>query len=262
MGNKSKPGVWGKLWPPILVIAVLLACWQGVTMGGNVESWLLPSPASIVREAASADVWPRLMEHTGATLRLTLLGFAGGSAAGFALAALLHLVPGLRAGVYPLLVISQNVPVVVIGPLLTMWLGYGLLPKALLVIMVCFFPISVAMLSGLANTDAQLRNYLQMIGAGKWQLFWKLELPHAVAHLFSGLKIAASYSVLSAVVAEWLGTNKGLGYFMQISAKGFMPERTFASVFIIVAVSLTLFGLTALAERLVVRWRPAEKEGS
>ncbi|WP_337098784.1 ABC transporter permease [Paenibacillus sp. YIM B09110] len=260
MGNKS--GAWAKVWPPVIVIAALLACWQAVTMWGQVDQWLLPSPLSIVQEAASANVWPRLAEHTGATLRLTLLGFAGGSAAGFLLAALLHLIPGLRTAVYPLLVVSQNVPIVVIGPLLTMWLGYTLLPKVLLVMMVCFFPISVAMLSGLTNTDPQLRNYLQMIGTGKWQLFWKLELPHAVIHLFSGLKLAASYSVLSAIVAEWLGTNKGLGYFMQLSAKGFMPERVFASVFIIVALSLSLFGLMTLAEKLLLRWRPAKKEGN
>ncbi len=199
--------------------------------------------------------------HTGATVKIMLLGFVGGSAVGFVLAALLHLIPGVRSAVYPLLVLSQNVPIIAIAPILTMLLGYGMLPKVLLVIMVCFFPITVAMLSGLMNTDAQLRNYLQMIGIRKWQLFWRLELPHAIVHLFSGLKIAASYSVLSAVVAEWIGTNKGLGAFMIISFKGFMPDRVFAAVIIIVAISLTLFGLITLAERLVIRWRP-EKEVS
>lgn len=199
--------------------------------------------------------------HTEATMLLTLIGFVGGSAVGFVLAALLHLIPGIRKPMYPLLVLSQNIPVIAIAPILTMLLGWGLLPKALLVIMVCFFPITVAMLNGLMNTDAQLRNYLQMIGIGRWQLFWKLELPHAIVHLFSGLKIAASYSVMSAVIAEWLGTNKGLGAFMIISSKGFMPDRVFASVAIIVVLSLTLFGLVTLAERLVIRWRP-KKEGN
>lgn len=251
MGNRRS--VWSKIWPPAIVLTALLACWQTASSLGLFQQWLLPSPISIVQEAIR--IWPRLMTHTEATVQLTLLGFAGGSAVGFVLAALLHLIPGVRAAVYPLLVLSQNVPVIAIAPILTMLLGWGLLPKALLVIMVCFFPITVAMLSGLMNTDAQLRNYLQMIGIRKWQLFWRLELPHAVVHLFSGLKIAASYSVLSAVVAEWLGTNKGLGSFMLISSKGFMPERVFAAVIIIVALSLTLFGLVTLAERLVIRWR-------
>lgn len=252
MDNRSS--IWSKIWPPAIVLTVLLACWQTASALGLFQQWLIPSPVSIVQEAIR--IWPRLMTHTEATVQLTLLGFAGGSAVGFVLAALLHLIPGVRAAVYPLLVLSQNVPVIAIAPILTMLLGWGLLPKALLVIMVCFFPITVALLSGLMNADAQLRNYLQMIGIRKWQLFWRLELPHAVVHLFSGLKIAASYSVLSAVVAEWLGTNKGLGSFMLISSKGFMPERVFAAVIIIVALSLTLFGLVTLAERLVIRWRP------
>ncbi|MGM0880947.1 MAG: ABC transporter permease [Bacillota bacterium] len=255
MGNKRI--VWSKVWPPIAVLAGLLACWQTAVTWGVFDHWIVPSPFSIVQEAVM--IWPRLMEHTEATVQLTLLGFVGGSAVGFVLAALLHLIPGVRTGVYPLLVLSQNIPVIVIGPILTMLLGYGLLPKVLLVMMVCFFPISVAMLSSLTNPDAQLRNYFQMIGISKWQLFWKLELPHATVHLFSGLKIAASYSVLSAVVAEWLGTKKGLGSFMLISSKGFMPERVFAAVIIIVALSLTLFGFVSLAERLFIRWRPVKE---
>ncbi|WP_139998224.1 ABC transporter permease [Paenibacillus paridis] len=257
MDNKRK-SFWSKLWPPALLLIILLGCWQGALELGILKEWMVPSPVMIIEEAIR--IWPRLMEHTEATVQLTLLGFAGGTAVGFVLAALLHLIPGVRTAVYPLLVLSQNVPVIAIAPILTMLLGWGLLPKVLLVMMVCFFPITVAMLGGLMNTDQPLRNYLQMIGIRKWKLFWKLELPHAIVHLFSGLKIAASYSVLSAVVAEWLGTNKGLGAFMLISSKGFKPDRVFAAVFIIVVLSLTLFGLIALAERLVIRWRP-EKEG-
>jgi ABC-type nitrate/sulfonate/bicarbonate transport system permease component len=255
MGNKGI--VWSKIWPPIAVLAGVLACWQATVAEGVFDQWILPSPVSIVHEAVK--IWPRLMEHTEATVQLTLLGFVGGSAAGFVLAALLHLIPGVRTGVYPLLVLSQNVPVVVIAPILTMLLGWGVLPKVLLVMMVCFFPVTVAILGGLTNPDTQLRNYFQMIGISKWQLFWKLELPHAIVHLFSGLKIAASYSVLSAVVAEWLGTKKGLGSFMLISSKGFMPERVFAAVIIIVTLSLTLFGLVTLAERFIIRWRPVKE---
>ncbi|MBD2871422.1 ABC transporter permease [Paenibacillus arenilitoris] len=256
MGNKRN--LWAKIWPPAVTLAALLALWQAAVTWGGIDPWLLPAPVSIVQEAIA--VWPRLMDHTGATVRLMLIGFAGGSAAGFGLAALLHLIPWLRNVAYPLLVLSQNVPIVAIAPILTMLLGWGLLPKAILVGMVCFFPITIAMLSGLENPDPQLRDYFRMIGTGKWQLFWRLELPHAIVHLFSGLKIAASYSVLSAVVAEWLGTNKGLGAFMLISSKGFQPDRVYAAVIIIVTLSLLLFGLVALAERLLIRWRPGSGE--
>lgn len=254
----SKWIVWSKVWPPAAVMIALLGVWQAAVTFEWVERWLVPSPVEVVQGAI--EIWPRLMEHTGATLKLTMLGFAGGTAAGFVLAALLHLIPPVRTALYPLLILSQNVPTIVLAPVLTMLLGFGLMPKVLLVMMVCFFPICIAMLSGLANTDASLYNYMRMIGSSKWQLFWRLELPHSISFLFSGLRIAATYSVLTAVVAEWLSPKVGLGGFMLLSSKGFMPDRVYASVFIIIAFSLLLFGLVVLAERIIVRWRPRKEQ--
>ncbi|GKU78531.1 ABC transporter permease [Paenibacillus sp. L3-i20] len=256
MGNSK--GLWPKLWPPVVVLVVLIVCWQAIVSMGKVDSWTVPSPLAVVKEAI--EIWPRLMEHTGATLQLTAIGFAGGSAAGFVLAALLHLLPGVRRGIYPLLILTQNVPIVVLAPIMTMLFGYGLLPKVLLVILVCFFPVAIAMMSGLSSTDNGLRNYLRMIGSNKWQLFWRLELPHSIIHLFSGLKIAASYSVMSAIFAEMLAPKLGLGGFMVMSSRNYMPERAFAAVVLVIAISLMLFGMVTLAERLFVRWQP-KKEG-
>ncbi|MFD0587890.1 ABC transporter permease [Paenibacillus sp. GCM10027627] len=257
MGNKK--GLWSRLWPPASALGVLLVLWQSAVTFGIVKEWMIPSPLGVVKEAFSPKVWPRLLEHTGATVELAVIGLAGGAAAGFALAALLHLLPGVRRGLYPLLILSQNVPIVILGPIMTMLFGYGLLPKALLVIMVCFFPVCIAMLGGLSNTDEGLRNYMRMIGSGKWTLFWRLELPHAIQGLFSGLKIAASYSVLSATFAEMLSPKVGLGGYMVVSSRGYMPERAFAAALLIIIVSLSLFGLIAWAERLIVRWRPKKE---
>ncbi|ACT02141.1 ABC transporter permease [Paenibacillus sp. JDR-2] len=256
MGNK---GWYHAVWPSLLLVIFILASWQLSVDSGVVPEWQLPSPTSIVKEMF--DVWHRLMDNAWATVELALIGFGGGAAAGIIIAAILHLIPFVRRAVYPLLVVTQNVPVIAIGPILTIWLGYGVLPKLILVWIVCFFPVSVAMLNGFKDTDPTLRNYMRMIGAGDWQLFTRLELPNAVTHLFSGLKIAASYAVLSAVVAEWLGADKGLGHYMILSSKGYEPARVFASVFLIVALSLALFGLVALIERLVIRWRPAKGGG-
>ncbi|OUS76958.1 nitrate ABC transporter permease [Paenibacillus sp. MY03] len=257
--KKSGTGAWAKLWPPALALGALIALWQASASLGIVDAWRIPAPSAVVLEAI--EIWPRLMAHTWATLKLMMLGFTGGSAAGFALAALLHLLPGVRRGVYPLLILSQNVPVVILGPILTMLFGYGTLPKTLLVMLVCFFPVSVAMLSGLASADAGLRHYMRMIGAGKAELFWKLELPSAAVHLFSGLKIAATYSMLGAVIADMLAPKLGLGGFMALSSRGFMPERAFAAVILIIIVSMVMFGLVTWAERIVIRWRPPVKEG-
>ena len=253
----SKASRLGAIWPPALVMAAFLLVWEAAVRLSGVEPWLLPGPLLIWHDAWRA--LPRLAEHTVATLQLTLLGFAGGTAAGFALAALLHLLPLVRSGVYPILVLSQNVPIIAIGPLLVVWFGFGLLPKLLLVILVCFFPVCVAMLSGLQGTDPALERYMRMIGAGRWQRFISLELPGSITHLFSGLKIAASYSVTSAVVAEWIGSSRGLGYFMLLSSKGFKTSLVFAGVALVVALSLLLFAAVAAAERLIVRWRPGRE---
>ncbi|SDT44332.1 ABC-type nitrate/sulfonate/bicarbonate transport system, permease component [Paenibacillaceae bacterium GAS479] len=247
------------VWPPLLVLAALLLVWEAAVRLSSVEAWLVPAPSAIVQDAW--DARERLAEHTVATLRLTLFGFAGGTAAGFGLAALLHLLPFVRSGVYPLLVLSQNVPLIALGPLLVVWFGFGLLPKLLLVMLVCFFPVCVAMLGGLRGGDPALERYMRMIGAGRWRRFISLELPGSITHLFSGLKLAASYSVTGAVVAEWIGSEKGLGIFMLLSSKGFKTSLVFAGVAIVVTLSLLLFAAVTGAERLTVRWRP-RKEGT
>ncbi|MFD2116895.1 ABC transporter permease [Paenibacillus yanchengensis] len=255
MNNKSHlRHLWFKIWPPATAMILLLALWQAAVSFGWVYDWIVPAPLAVVQE--TIHNWDLIQQHASATLQLTLLGFSFGAGAGFVIAILLHLSPLLRSAMYPLLILSQNIPVIVIAPLLTMLLGFGLLPKVLLLTLVCFFPVVIAMLNGLANTDRTLLHYMEMIGSSKWQLFWRLELPYSIVHLFSGLKIAVTYSVLSAVVAEWLAPKKGLGSFLLISSRNFKPERVFAAVIIIIMISLLLFGTIALAERYFVRWRP------
>ncbi|XEC96996.1 ABC transporter permease [Paenibacillus tarimensis] len=245
------------LWPPVIAMIAFLLVWQGAVFVFGPETWLLPGPVDVAREAAV--IWPRLWEHTAATIKLTVLGFAAGVITGIAVAAILSLFARLRAGMYPLLIMSQNVPVIVLGPLLVMWFGFGLFPKVLLITLICFFPVTVAMLTGLSNSDPRLMNYMQMIGAGRWEIFRRLELPGAIPYLFSGIKIAAAYSVTGAVVAEWLGgTSRGISYFIQLSSKGFMTARVFAGVCIIITLSMLLFAIVTLIERRFIRWRPRE----
>ncbi|EFM12998.1 binding-protein-dependent transport systems inner membrane component [Paenibacillus curdlanolyticus YK9] len=249
---------WRKIVPPAIVLALIVIVWQLVVDGGAVERWELPSPTDIVHEAAS--IAPRLLDHTSATLQLALIGFMIGAAAGIVLAAFLHLIPGAREAISPLLILSQNIPIIVLAPLLVLWFGFGLTPKIVLVTLVCFFPVAVSMLTGLRERDARLAEYLRMLGAGRWRLFASLELPYSIPYVFSGLKIAATYSMTSAVVAEWVGADRGLGYFMQLSRKGFMAPRVFAAVIIIVAISLALYSVIVLIERLMIRWRPKKEE--
>lgn len=245
-----------KGWPPLAVIAVFIGGWEAAVHLFAVEPYILPSPSAIVREALQPNVWPRLQMHTLATAWRTLTGLALGVLAGVVLAAAVHLTPGARRALAPLLVLSQSVPVIVLVPLLLIWLGFGEEPKIVLIMLVCFFPVTIAMLTGLRESDPALRSYLAMIGAGRWTIFSKLELPHAVPYLFSGLRIAAAYSVTSTVAAEWFGGGSGLGYYIKLSYSGFETARIFAGTIIIIVFSMLLFGAAALAETLVVRWRP------
>ena len=174
---------------------------------------------------------------------------------GLITAILLHLLPYLKDALYPLLILSQNIPTIVLAPLLVIWFGFGMLPKIIVITLVCFFPVTVAALDGFKQTPSELRHYLAMAGANKWQLFSKLEFPYALPSIFSGIKISATYSVLGAVISEWLGAKEGVGVYMTLASSSFRTDRVFVAIFIIMILSLLLFALIQGLEKTLVRWQ-------
>ncbi|WP_040949189.1 ABC transporter permease [Gorillibacterium massiliense] len=246
--------LWRAALPPTLVLVLFLLLWEGAAAVFHIPKWQLPAPTDIFREGWNG--FGRIGPHTLSTLKITLLGFIVGSLTGVVIAVALHLIPGVRQGFYPLLILSQNIPLVALAPLLMIWFGLGLLPKLILITLVCFFPVAVALLDGFSQTDAAMMDYMRMIGASRSQIFRKLELPHAVPFLFSGLKISATYSVMGAVVAEWLGAEKGIGVYMLNARSSYRADRVFVAMFVIVVISLLLFGLISLIEKRTVRWKP------
>lgn len=249
---------WNRVWPPVVAVLLFLAAWQLAVFMFDIEEWILPSPSGIAREAAAGA--EGLLEHTLATLRLTLIGFVIGTAVGLVIALVLHLVPWLKTAVYPLLVISQNVPTIALAPLLMIWFGFGMLPKIIVITLVCFFPVAVAAMDGLTRTDMSMMNYMRMTGATKWQTFTMLELPHALPSVFSGVRIAATYSVMGAVIGEWIGSDKGIGYFMLLQKSAYRTDRVFVAIAVIVLLSLLMVGLITLLERRLIRWNPKHQE--
>ncbi|GIP41286.1 nitrate ABC transporter permease [Paenibacillus sp. J31TS4] len=243
------------LWPPLAALALLAILWQLAVSLFGIASWILPSPGRIAQEAVSG--FTRMQEHAGSTIRLTLLGFSVGSCTGIAVACLLHVIPGAKRALYPLLIVSQNIPMIALAPLLMIWFGFGLLPKVIVITLVCFFPVVIATLDGFLQADPVMRSYMNMIGATRIQIFRKLEWPGALPSLFSGLKISGTYSVMGAVIAEWLGSEKGIGVYMLLARSSFRTDRVFVAIVWIVALSLVLFGLILLLERLLIRWKPA-----
>ncbi|MCJ8012005.1 ABC transporter permease [Paenibacillus sp. KQZ6P-2] len=248
---------WSQVWPPVVAVLFFLTAWQLCTSLFHIEKWILPSPVDIAIQAVSGgeDLWG----HVWATVKLTLEGFTIGTLVGLIIALILHMIPFLKSALYPLLILSQNIPTIALAPLLMIWFGFGLLPKLIVITLVCFFPVAVATMGGLKETDRIMLNYMQMIGASKRQIFFKLELPHALPSIFSGIKIAATYSVMGAIIAEWLGADKGIGYYMMLQKAGYRTDRMFVAIMIIVALSLLMFGLIALIEKWLVRWKPKQE---
>lgn len=236
-----------------MALLLLLLLWEFSVKIIEIEEWLLPSPLQIINEGISE--WSRFYPHLLSTIQLSLTGFLIGVSIGILTAVILHLVPFIRESVYPLLILTQNIPTIVLAPLLVIWFGFGALPKIIVITLVCFFPITIAALDGFRQATPELKQYMYMAGATKRQLFWKLEFPFSLPSIFSGLKISATYSIMGAVISEWLGAQSGIGVYMTLASSSYRTDRVFMAIFWIMVLSLLFFAVIKLSEKLVVRWQ-------
>lgn len=159
--------------------------------------------------------------------------------------------PPLRQVVYPILVVTQTVPMIVLAPILIIYLGFGLAPKILTVVLMCFFPIAVSFTDGMAQLEPEYLHLARSFGASRWTAYRLVKIPAAVPSLISGLKVAATYSVSGAVVGEWIGAQKGLGYYLLRVKNGYMLDKVFACVLVIIFLSLCMNLALWLANRIV-----------
>lgn len=239
-------------------LAVLIA-WIGVMLGwqllvvfSQLPQYVLPTPITVWYKAV--EEFPDLLPHCWATLQLIVGGLLGGVVAGCVVATVLHVSPPVRYALFPLLVSAQNVPVIVIAPFFVVWFGFGVLPKLILVAGVCFFPIVMNVFDGMERVDPSLQRYFAISGAKRWQRLWYLSWPSAIPALFTGMKLAATYSVLGAVISEWIGAPAGLGVYMLLKKASFDVAALFVVVIIIVLISVLLVRLISEGERLCTRW--------
>lgn len=243
---------WRDYLPATGVMVFLLLAWQGLATWQAVPAWLLPTPAAILQ--ATWQTFPLLMPHILQTLQQVILGLALAIGAGVALAALLDLSSWLRQALYPLLVASQTIPILALAPLLIIWFGFGLAPKVFIVALFCFFPIAINTADGLSAADPDLLALLRAMGANRRQLWTKVRLPASLPYFFSGLRIAATYSVAGAIIGEWVGASQGLGVYMLRSANAFRTAQVFSAILISSLLSLILFLLVFLVERALLPW--------
>jgi len=240
-------------WPPLAVVVLFILLWEGIVRTGWIEPYLLPGPGDVL--AYFVKDWRLLLDHTLSTTRIALTGYVIGCIVGLIIAFVLHLVPLFRTAFAPLIILSQNVPTIVLAPLLAVWFGFGWMPKIILLTLVCFFPVAISTLGGLSGADRNMLGYMRMAGASRWQQFTKLELPWSLPAMFSGLKVASAYSVLGAIVGEWAGAQKGLGIYLNLMQAGYRVSGMFVAVAIIALLSLLIFWAVALLERVLIRWQ-------
>lgn len=241
-----------KYLPPLGVLLLLVLLWEYVVRILHIDKFILPAPSRILEALINSSAL--LIEHSSFTGKEALLGFLLAVFLGMLLATIMSLIDVVKETIYPLVIVSQTVPIIALSPLLIIWFGYGILPKVMVVTLVCFFPITVSFVEGLAKVDTDIVKVLEAMGASKFQVFRKVQFPAALPALFSGLKISAAYSVMGAVIGEWLGASKGLGIFLTRSMHSFQTEQVFAAIIVISVLSLIFFGLVEIAGRLCMPW--------
>jgi NitT/TauT family transport system permease protein/putative hydroxymethylpyrimidine transport system permease protein len=235
-----------------LMLVALIAVWQVVASLPGVDKLILSSPG----ETAQALVHNRslLLDNAGTTLVEVLLGLAVAVLLGVASALAMHVVRPLREAAYPLLIASQAIPTVVIAPLLVLAFDFGIGPKITIVALVCFFPVTVNLMDGLRSADQDLLKLMRSLGATRAQTLVKAELPAAAPGLFSGLRVAATVSVIGAVFGEWAGADSGLGWLVLQDSHQLETPRTYAGIVLLTLMAVVLFALATLAERVAVPW--------
>jgi ABC-type nitrate/sulfonate/bicarbonate transport system permease component len=250
---RSRAGrIAGRVIPVALAMGALLLAWQLYASRPDADQQILPTPVA-VWNALLAQREP-LWGHTLVTLYETAVGFTAALIAGVVFAAVIDFSPWLRRAIYPLLVVSQTIPIITLAPLLVLWFGFGVLSKAIVITLVCFFPITVALADGLRGADPELIKLYSTFGADRWRIFRTVKLPGALPSLFSGVRIAVAYSVIGAIFGEYVGAEAGLGFYMLQKQHGFAIAAVLAAVVVTALLSLALFGLVALIERLALPW--------
>ncbi|MGI6684696.1 MAG: ABC transporter permease [Bacillota bacterium] len=237
---------------PLTFIIGLIIFWQWAVGFFHFAEWILPAPSQIF--IALIDSFDVLLDHTKITLGEAALGLtAAVFLAGF-LALLMDSFSWVKKSFYPILISSQTVPIITVAPLFVIWFGYGILPKVIVVTLVCFFPMVISLLDGLASVDDDLINLLKTMGASRRHIFFMVKLPGSLPCFFSGLKISVAYSIMGAVIGEWLGASKGLGIFMSRAQHSFKLPEVFAAILVITILSFAFLGLVKLVEKICMPW--------
>ncbi len=245
--------------PPVSVVVLAIAVWAAITRLTGLPTFILPSPTDVVDAARRAE--PRLTEAIASTLGSTLIGLSIATALGIVVAAMMDFLPIVKRAFYPLLVASQTVQILAVAPLLVIWLGFGRAPTIAVVVLFTFFPMTISTVDGLSATNPDYVSLLRAMGARRRQIWMRVRLPAAAPSFFSGLRLSVTYSVVAATIGEWIGGSVGLGLYMLRSKNALQTDQVFLAMMITTAISISLFAIVFVVERIVLPWnRATERE--
>ncbi len=247
-------------WLPALILSLMtIVLWEAVVEVLHVSPFIIPAPSAILQ--ALVREWPTLAEASLVTAREILIGFAASALVGIALALFIMRFEWLGRALYPLVVLFQNVPKVALAPIFILWFGYGLAPKIGLIVVIAFFPVTLSMLAGMESVDPSFMARLRSVGTGATDILFKIRVPHSLPNLMSGLKIAATFSVIGAIVGEFAGASDGLGYTIQFASTQLDTPLVFAALVLVSVLGVGFYYAAEILERVAVPWAPKFNAG-
>jgi NitT/TauT family transport system permease protein len=249
-----------KLPASLLSIATLALCllgWEAAVRLFNVPIYILPPPSAILHVAVAQHAY--LFKNAVATSWAILLGFAYAFVIGVPIAALMVYSESFSKAIYPVLITAQVLPKVALAPLFIVWFGFGLLPKVVMTFLIAFFPVVIDTLAGLSAVRPESLMLLRSMGASRWQSFWKVRLPMALPHIFSGLKIGMTFAVVGAIVAEFVASDSGLGFVLVDARANLDMVLVFAAITWLIVLGFVFYFAVEIAERIFVKGRRSRR---
>lgn len=241
---------------PFLVVVGTAAVWEMAVRVFHLPTYILPAPSQIL--GGLAKDFGLMLSHSQVTTLEIVAGFIISVAAGIPVAIALAYSRPVERALFPLLVFSQIVPKIAVAPLFLIWFGFGWAPKIVLVVLIAIFPIIINTVTGLKSVDPEMILMIRSMNAGRWEIFRRVSLPCALPSIFGGFKVAITLAVIGAVVAEWVASEKGLGYLLLAAGANFRSVLLFEALTMITAIGVILFTIIDLLERWIVPLRSGD----
>ncbi|AID28250.1 NitT/TauT family transport system permease protein [Mesorhizobium sp. USDA 4775] len=244
----------GSWLPAVILLLATIVVWEAVVRIFAISAFIIPAPSEIAQSLAAQ--WGTLMQATLVTAGEILFGFLVSVVVGIAIALVIVRFDWLGRALYPLVVLFQNVPKVALAPIFILWFGYGLAPKIGLILVIAFFPVTLSMLAGMQSVDRSLLSLMNSVGASRTQILFRIRVPHSLPNLMAGTKIAATLSVIGAIVGEFAGASDGLGYVIQFASTQLDTALVFAALLLVSVLGIAFYYAAEILERIVVPWAP------